>query len=56
MLAVMETDVSMATGFASMSKLADVAPSGIVMVGSTIVIPGSDDARLTTVPPTPAAL
>ena len=56
MLAVMETDVSIATGFASMSNVAVVAPSGTVRVGSTTATPGSDEAKLMTVPPTPAAL
>ena len=56
MLAVIETDVSTATGFASISNVAVVAPSGTVTVASTTATPGSDEAKLTTVPPTPAAL
>ena len=52
----METKVSMATGFASISKVADVAPSGTVTVGSTKATPGSEDAKLMTVPPIPATL
>jgi len=56
MLAVIETEVSRATGLASISKVAVVAPSGTVTIGFTKATPGSDDATLTTVPPTPAAL
>ena len=56
MLAVMETDVSIATGLASISNEAVVAPSGTVTVASTTATPGSDEAKLITVPPTPAAL
>ena len=52
----METDVSVATGFASISKDAVVAPSGTVTVGSTTATLKSDEAKLMTVPPTPAAL
>ena len=52
----METEVSMATGLASISKVAVVAPSGTVTLGSTAPTPGSDDAKLITVPPTPAAI
>ena len=56
MLAVMETDVSVATGLASTSKDPEVAPSGKVTVASTTATLESDDAKLMTVPPTPAAL
>jgi hypothetical protein len=56
MLAVIVTDVSIATGLASISNVAVVAPSGTVTVGSTTATPGSDDAKLTTVPLTPAGL
>ena len=56
MLAVIDTDVSVATGLASMSKVAVVAPSGTVTAASTTATPVSDEAKLTTVPPTPAAL
>ena len=56
MLAVIDTDVSTATGLASMSKVAVVAPSGTVTVASTTATPESDDAKLMTVPPTPADL
>ena len=53
---VIETDVSTATALASISKVAVVAPSGTVTVASTTATPGSEDAKLMTVPPTPAAL
>ena len=56
MLAVMDTDVSVDTGLASISKVAVVAPSGTVTVESTTATPGSDEAKLMTVPPTPAGL
>ena len=56
MLAVIETDVAVETGVASISKVAVVAPSGTVTVGSTTAMFGSDDANFMTVPPTPAAL
>jgi hypothetical protein len=56
MLAVMETDVSTGTGFASMSNVAVVAPSGTVTVGSTVTTLESDEVKFMTVPPTPAAL
>ncbi len=52
----METEVTTDTGLASMSNEAEVAPSGTVTVGSTKATPGSEDAKLTTVPPTPAGL
>lgn len=52
----MDTDVSIATGFASMSNEAVVAPSGTVTLASTTATPGTDDTKLTTVPPTPAAV
>ena len=52
----METDVSIATGFASISKVAVVAPSGTVTLASTTATPGSDEAKFMTVPPTPAGL
>jgi hypothetical protein len=56
MLAVMETEVSTATGFASMSKDAVVAPSGTVTVGSTTATLEREEVKVITVPPTPAAL
>lgn len=56
MLAVMETDVATETGLASISKVAVVAPSGTVTVASTTATLGSDEAKLMTVPPTPATL
>ena len=52
----METDVSTATGLASISNVAVVAPSGTVTVGSTTATPESDDVKAMTVPPTPATL
>ena len=42
------------TGFASISKVEDVSPSGIVTVASTVITPIFEDARFTTVPPTGA--
>jgi hypothetical protein len=56
MLAVMETDVAVETGFASISNVVVVVPSGTVTVGSTTAIPGSDEVSVITVPPTPAGL
>jgi len=45
MLAVIVTDVSIATGLASISNVAVVAPSGTVTVRSTTATPGSEDAK-----------
>ena len=56
MLAVMETEVAIETGLASISKDAVVAPSGTITVASTTATPGSDETKLMTEPPTPAAL
>jgi hypothetical protein len=56
MLAVIDTAVSSATGFASMSNVAVTNPSGTVTVESTFTTPGRDETNRTTVPPMGADL